>query len=439
MKFEIKIPSKKNSGEIYDRYSKFVSEPKARFFRKMGLEVVMARREGIYFFDANNRRYINCHCNGGVFNLGHRNPQIIDAVKKALDYYDIGNHHLISGPKGELAEKIVQSMHVSGHKDSEQIQKVIFGVSGGEAVDLAIKISRGFTKRKEIVSIAGGYHGHTGLAVQTGDGKFLKPFFLNEEGFLRIPFGDVSSLAMALAGKPAAIILETVPATLGMPVFSAEYMALVRKLCDKHGVTFILDEVQTGLSRTGKPWGFQHYNIIPDIVVSGKGLSGGIYPISATCFKKRYEEVFRKDPFIHISTFGGSETGCYAALKVLEIVTEKKFLANINDLSDFFADELEKLRTEFPLLLEEVRQLGLFMGLVFSDSATCLVFVKILVSNGIFAVYAANDKRVMQFLPPLITTREQGEEIMRILRKSLKEMNRIGNKFMRYAISFFMG
>ena len=430
--------TRKTAKQLRQLYADFVSTPKADFFRKMGLDIIMARREGIYFYDAQGKRYINCHCNGGVFNLGHRNGEISAAVKDALEKYDIGNHHLISAPKALLAERLAASMKLPGQTKEEEIRRVLFGSSGGEAIDLAIKIARGYTRRRGIVSLMGGYHGHTGLAVKTGDAKFLDPFNIDREGFVQIAFEDVVALEGALAQKPAAIILETVPATLGMPIISPGYMKRVRALCDEHGVVMILDEVQTGLGRTGKMWAYQHYDVSPDIVVTGKGLSGGIYPISATCFRQKFETVFEKDPFIHISTFGGAEVGCYAALRMLELVSAPEFLANVDKLSDLFLRELQALQNEFASL-KEVRQLGLFMGLVFADAASCLVFLKALIDNGIFAVYAGNDKRVLQFLPPLVTSEAEAREIVRILRQSFRDLDSIRNRLMKLVVSFMMG
>jgi len=430
--------TRKTAKRLRQLYADFVSTPKADFFRKMGLDIIMARREGIYFYDAQGKRYINCHCNGGVFNLGHRNGEIIAAVKDALEKYDIGNHHLISAPKALLAERLAASMKLPGQTKEEEIRRVLFGSSGGEAIDLAIKIARGYTRRRGIVSLMGGYHGHTGLAVKTGDAKFLDPFNIDREGFVQIAFEDVSALEGTLAQKPAAIILETVPATLGMPIISPGYMKRVRALCDEHGVVMILDEVQTGLGRTGKMWAYQHYDVSPDIVVTGKGLSGGIYPISATCFRQKFETVFEKDPFIHISTFGGAEVGCYAALRMLELVSAPEFLANVDKLSDLFLRELQALQNEFASL-KEVRQLGLFMGLVFADAASCLVFLKALIDNGIFAVYAGNDKRVLQFLPPLVTSEAEARDIVRILRQSFRDLGSIKNRLMKLVVSFMIG
>ena len=406
---------------VIQRYKKHLARYKASYFKKVGLDLVMGRREGIYFYDLTGKRYINCHCNGGVFNLGHRNPAIIAAIKAALDNYDIGNHHLISEPRSLLAERLSKSF-ATDNAESE-LTRVVFGVSGGEAADLAIKIARGYTKRQKIISIDGGYHGHTGLAASAGDAKYRNPFGLHLPDFVQVPLHDQAAMMQEISGA-AAVILETVPATLGMPLFSKAQLQEIRRQCDKHNVVLILDEIQTGLGRSGKVWAFQHYDIVPDIVISGKGLSGGIYPISATCYKEKFESVFKKDPFIHISTYGGAEVGCAASLAMLDIVSQPKFLAQVEESGRFFEESWNALKEKYPDITD-VRRLGMFMGVEFVSAADCLILVKTLLDNGVFAVYANNDKRVIQFLPPLIATKDECNEIMQLIEKALIDKRRI--------------
>lgn len=394
--------------QVISLYKRHMAVHKAAFYGRAGMDIVMGRREGIYFWDEGGRRYVNCHCNGGVFNLGHRNPAVLQALQQGLAEYDIGNHHLISAPRAALAKQLIASLLMP--KAAQQLSRVIFGVSGGEAADLAIKLARGRTGRQVVVSLEGGYHGHTGLALAAGDPRYRDPFAIHLPGYRQVPFGNLALLEKALPDA-AALILETVPATLGMPVFPPEDMRRIRTLCDQYKVPLILDEIQTGLGRTGKIWGFQHYGIVPDIVITGKGFSGGLYPVSATCYREEFESVFKKDPFIHVSTFGGAEAGCFAAMKVLEIVSDPEFLKNVEERGRWFGQEWEKLR-ETHSEIREVRRLGMFMGIVFDSPETCLVLVRALFDRGIFAVYANNDRRVLQFLPPLIVTEEQSREIM---------------------------
>jgi acetylornithine/succinyldiaminopimelate/putrescine aminotransferase len=206
--------------------------------------------------------------------------------------------------------------------------------------------------------------------------------------------------------------VETVPATFGIAVPDPDYLAQARELCHRQGSLLIVDEVQSGLGRTGKLWAVQHFGIEPDILVTGKGLSGGIYPITATCFRSELESVFHDDPFIHISTFGGSEVGCMVALKVLEISSDPAFLAHVQAVAGQFSNEYAKLQDKYPALLVRLRQLGMMMGIEMVNEMCGPLFTKAAFEAGLLSVYANNDTRVAQLLPPLIVQQEDVPEIM---------------------------
>ena len=408
-------PEFKNRKTLIKTFAQHVSRGKVTFYGRYGFTLVPHRREGSYLYDINGKKYLNLHCNGGVFNLGHRNPQIIEAVRQGLETYDIGNHHLISGPKAMLAKKLSECL-------PGDLNHVVFGVSGGEAVDLAIKLARATTGRPGIISAQGGYHGHTGLALAAGDERFKAPFGPLAPGFSQVPFDDLPALERAIGDDTAAVILEPVPATLGMPIPHPDYFRQVRRLCDQHGALFIADEVQTGLGRTGKPWAIEHFGVVPDILVTGKGLSGGIYPITATCINDRVYKFVVRNPFIHISTFGGSDLGCLAALEVLRITMNPTFLADVNRKADRFRQGLEAIQNTHRSVFKEIRQLGLFMGLRFTSGTFAMVLSKALFDNGLYAIYSANDKRVLQFLPPLTITDEEIDQTLSILDTALRHV-----------------
>jgi acetylornithine/succinyldiaminopimelate/putrescine aminotransferase len=277
----------------------------------------------------------------------------------------------------------------------------VFGVGGGEAIDLAIKVARGYTGRDVVISAQGGYHGHTGLALAAGDERYRAPFGPESPGFAQVPFGDVRALEAVVNANTAAVLLESIPATYGMLVPGEGYFAAVRELCDAHGALLIVDEVQAGLGRTGKLWGVEHFYVEPDIMVIGKGLSGGIYPITATCFREQYEAVFHADPFIHVSTFGGAEVGCPVADKVLEISSDPAFLGHVQKIAGVFCDGFRQLTARHPDVLVGLRQLGLMMGIEMVNKYCGPLFSKAAYDHGLLSVYANNDPRVAQLLPPL--------------------------------------
>jgi acetylornithine/succinyldiaminopimelate/putrescine aminotransferase len=407
---------KDNTGlkkRVIELFRDHVSSGKAEFFKKYGMDFVMGRREGPFLWDIDGeKRLFNLHCNGGVFNLGHRNSELINLLKDSLEEVDIGNHHLISRERAELAFDISQSM-------PGDLDYTIFGAGGGEAVDLAFKIARAYTGKPKIVSARGGYHGHTGLAMAAGDEKYRNPFGPAAPGFVQIPFGDPDALFTAAGKDTAAVILETVPATLGIVIPPDGYLESVREFCAGNNILLIMDEVQTGLGRTGRLWGFEHFGIIPDIIVIGKGLSGGIYPISATVIRKPLESVFHADPFIHISTFGGSEAGCRVARRVLQISSAPDFLARVNSLGKKFKAGVAMLMKKHPEYLKDFRQLGLMMGLKLADEISGPLLTKAAYDNDLLMLYANNDTSVCQFLPPLLIEDEQAGMVIEKLDKAL--------------------
>jgi acetylornithine/succinyldiaminopimelate/putrescine aminotransferase len=407
---------------VLEAFSTHVSSAKARFFHRHGMDFVMGGREGPWLCDMDGaKRLYNLHCNGGVFNLGHRDPRILASLAAAMEEMDIGNHHLMSRARAEVARHLAELLPVD-------LSCTVFGVSGGEAVDLAIKVARAATRRPIVVSALGGYHGHTGLALAAGDEKYRLPFGPTAPGFVQVRFGDLAAMDGVVDDRTAAVLLETVPATLGMVVPSAGYLRAVRRLCEERGALLILDEVQAGLGRSGKLWAFEHFGVVPDIMVLGKGLSGGLYPISATVLRRDLETVFHADPFIHISTFGGAEVGCRVADRVLEISSAPEFLSHVNELARLFREGIEGpggLVEKHRGFLKNLRQLGLLMGLALRDELCGPVLTKTAYDADLLVIYAGNDPSVCQLLPPLTMPLEDVPWVLDRLDRALKAARRL--------------
>ena len=402
---------------INERFARHISSGKAEFFAGAGIDFVMGQREGLVIRDIDGHALLDCHCNGGVFNLGHRHPRIVAALQRAAAELDIGNHHLISEARALLGEKLAEIA-------PGDINRVILGVSGGEAVDMALKLARGHTGRSRIISAQGGYHGHTGLALAAGDAQYRQPFGPPAPGFQQIPFGDLDALANVMAEDVAAVIFETIPATVGILLPPEDFYAGVRELCDRYGAVMIIDEVQTGLGRCGQFWGIDTYGVVPDIIVAGKGLSGGLYPMSATLYRDALNPFMHDNPFIHVSTCGGAEIGCHITLEVLNILTEPDFLAHVNELAAQFTQGLAVLQERHPRTLVEVRQRGLMMGLRLARPEFGPLFTRIGFSAGLLAIYANNDPSVVQLLPPLIISAAEAAQIMGRLEVTFSELEK---------------
>ena len=398
-----------------DDFRGHVNSAKADFWEDVQMPLVLGEREGPFAWDMDGKkRVFNLHTNGGTYNLGHRNPVIIETLVNALEHTDIGNGHLISRARARLGARLAALM-------PGDLDYTVFGASGGETVDLAFKVARAHTGRDLILSAQGGYHGHTGLAMAAGDEKYRAPFGPQPPGFAQVPFGDAAALENAMGPDTAAVILETIPATLGMALPPEGYFKQVRHLCDRHGAVMIMDEVQTGLGRTGKLWGFEHFDILPDMVVLGKGLSGGIYPITATVLRTPLETVFHADPHIHVSTFGGAEPGCAVALKVLEISAAPEFLDHVNQLAGRFKTGIARLAEKYDIL-ENLRQLGLFMGLKLKTADCGPLLSLAAYRHDLLMVYANNDKSVAQFLPPLVIDADQADWVIDRLDRAIADV-----------------
>ncbi|MBC8377239.1 MAG: aspartate aminotransferase family protein [FCB group bacterium] len=409
---------------VIKSFETHVSAGKAAFFKKYGMDFVMGNRDGAWIHDMDgSKRLFNCHSNGGVFNLGHRNQEIIDTLKSALDELDIGNHHFMSQERTALAQQITATM-------PDDLNICIFGVGGGEAVDLALKLACGQPGRSKIISAAGGFHGHTGLALTVGDAQYREPFGINTSNMIQVPFNNAAALAQALDPEVAAVILETVPSTLGMVMPVEGYLQKVRELCDNNGTLLIMDEVQSGLGRTGKLWAFEHAGITPDMVILGKGLSGGIYPIAATVIREPLDAIFKRDPFIHISTYGGSELGCRVAKKVLQISSEPIFLDRVQKAGRKVRAGLDRIQKKYPKFFIGIRQTGLMIGLELRDKYGGPALTKAAYDQDLLMIYANNDTSVTQFLPPLTITDEEIDLVMEKLDSAMNAARKLRTALM---------
>jgi acetylornithine/succinyldiaminopimelate/putrescine aminotransferase len=392
--------------ELLKKAAEYWNPGKVSFWQEAGTPMVIDRREGYRLFDMSGKSLIDLHLNGGTYNFGHRHPELVHVLKSGLDYFDMGNHWFPSVARAAFAEKLV--------KTAPHMKYAIFGAGGAEAVEIAMKTARYATKRRKIVSIIKGYHGHSGLSVAAGDERFTKIFLSDRpDEFLQVPFNDAGALEEVLKkGDVAAFIIETIPATYGFPMPEEGYLKTCQDLCHKYGAKFISDEVQTGLMRTGPMWGWQGYGLKPDIFVCGKGLGGGIYPISACLVNEECGQWQVEDGAAHISTAGGSELGCLVGHHVLEMLQRPEVISNIEFVSQFFATSMAEMMKRHSDLFVGVRQRGVVLGLEFDHPEGAVAVSRALYENGVWAIFSSLDKRVLQFKPGVLKDVELCQEIM---------------------------
>jgi acetylornithine/succinyldiaminopimelate/putrescine aminotransferase len=408
-------------------YAMYVSKPKAEFFKSIGLGAVQGEREGMYIRMLEGTRknkpplnLIDCRTSGGVFNLGHRHPKIIQALKEGIDAgLDIGDHHLLSEQRALLAKQIAELM-------PGNISKTQYCVGGGEAIDLAIKLARSTTKRKKIISATTGYHGVTGVALGAGGARFKDAFMWNFPDYKQVSFGNIEEFENSVDENTACVIFETIPATGGILIAKEGYFSRVRELCDELGIIMIADEVQTGLGRLGTFLGihgglYPNEKIIPDIVVLAKGMSASMYPLATCSYKPFIGEVFEQDPFIHISTTGGSELGCYVTRKMLDIISQPTFLDHVKKMGTEFGEGLKRFKEnpELKDIIMDVRGRGLMHGIEFVNERYGVGMTLRMIENGIFADYCGNKEDTIKLMPPLIIEKNHITAIMDGLEKAL--------------------
>ena len=393
--------------EVLEKSKEYWNPNKTQFWTDSGVPLVIDNREGYFLYDVSGKRLIDVHLNGGTYNLGHRNPQIVQAVTSAMDHFDIGNHHFPALARTALAEKLVKTAPFG-------MSKVIFGSGGGEAIDIALKTARSATKRTKIVSVIKAYHGHTGLALQTGDKRYSSLFLCDgSPDFVQVPFNDLQAMERAVGyDDVAAVIMETIPATYGFPLPEIGYLESVKALCEQHGTLYIADEVQTGLMRTGELWAISKHGFCPDMIVTAKGLSGGIYPISAVIVNEKCASWLYEDGFGHISTFGGAEIGAIAALVTLEISWRESTRLSVHHISEIVQNGLMGIQNDHPDWLVGIRQNGLVIGLEFCHPEGAKYVMKHLYEVGVWAIFSSLDPRVLQFKPGLLMSPLLVEELL---------------------------
>jgi acetylornithine/succinyldiaminopimelate/putrescine aminotransferase len=296
---------------------------------------------------------------------------------------------------------------------------------GGEANDAAIKFARRATKRNRVVSLDCAFHGSTGISMQAGYEKMAEFFHMKPDPdyYTHIPYNDLEKLEEVLkANDTACVIIETIPATAGFPLPIKGYHKGVEELAHKYGAMYIADEVQTGLMRSGEMWCVSKLGATPDIIVTGKGLSGGYYPMSAVIMSEEAGAWLKEDGFAHVSSFNAAELGCIVASKAMEIMSRPSTKENVAMLTNLFAKGLADMKDKYPGFLKEIRQCGVIIGLKTSHPMGGPALMKSLMKNGVWTVMANFDQSALQFKPGLLMKEETAKEVLVRLDKALEEI-----------------
>jgi acetylornithine/succinyldiaminopimelate/putrescine aminotransferase len=372
----------------------------------MSLEI--AKADNIYLIDPDGKKYIDLISGIAVSSLGHNHPKIVAAVKEQAEHH---MHVMVYGefvqsPQVQLASAISNTL-------PNPLDTVFFVNSGSEAIEGAMKLAKRYTGRHEIISCVNSYHGSTHGALSLGSQETFKQAFMPlVPGIKHIRFASKEDLEQ-INNKTAAVIVETVQGEAGVRVASKSYFQALKKRCDETETLLILDEIQTGFGRTGAFWGFEHYEIIPDIITTAKGMGGGM-PIGAFISSNQIMSVLQTDPVLgHITTFGGHPVSCAASLALLKELQSTKIYQLAEEKASLFRKYLVNPK------IREIRHIGLMMAIELESFEQGSAVIEKCMALGLITDWFLFCDNAIRIAPPLIINEHQIKDACDILLEAL--------------------
>lgn len=370
-------------------------------------DVALKEGKGCYAYDEDGKKYLDVSSGIGVNSLGYCDEGWVKAVTEQASSIQHMSNYFYSPQTSKLAETLCSLTPFT---------KACFGNSGAEANECAIKLARKYSfdkygkDRNEIISLNNSFHGRTVTTLSaTGQDVFHNYFFPFTEGFSYAEANDIESVKAKITDKTCAVLIECVQGEGGVNILNKDFVKEVRSLCDEKDILLIVDEVQTGIGRTGKLFCYENFNIVPDIITVAKGLGGGL-PIGACLCTQKLENVMQ--PSTHGTTFGGNPVVCAGANYVLSVVANEDFLNEVNKKGDYLKEKLLKING-----VKSVRNLGLMVGIELEKGDAHQIAVKC-VENGLLIITA---KSLLRMLPPLNISYKEIDEAVEILEKTIRE------------------
>ncbi|MEW6277410.1 MAG: aspartate aminotransferase family protein [Candidatus Eremiobacterota bacterium] len=411
-------------GRLFDEqiglHERHLNPSMARNLRALGTGLIEWRGEGAYMLDPRGKRYYDCIGAGGALGLGHCHPDVIAAVKQQLDRFNISTRIGLvpaqANLMARLAEKVVGDLPFG-----------YFGSTGTESVEAALKLARLVTNRPGFIGMRMGYHGmSTGTLSVSGIDYWRQGVPLLPECRL-VPYGETVALEQALDSSVAAVVLEPVQWASACTVATPAYLRKVRELCDRNGSLLILDEIQSGLGRTGRWWAYEESGVVPDILCVGKVLSGGVIPISATMYSPRVRQAEEMRPLFNNSTFGGNPLACAAALATLDVMERDRLVERAAELGRQLEQGFDELCRDYPDLGQGHKGIGLMRCLKVPTPAAGLAVQEMMRDNYqclVTAMIHAPD--VLRVSPPFVSTDQDMGNLLEAFRDLFAYLRKIG-------------
>ena len=380
--------------------------------------------QGSLLYDLTGRRFIDCLGGYGIYSAGIRHPKIVKAVADQLQRMPLSSQELIDPLRGALAELL-------GEIAPGDLQYSFFINNGTDAVEGAYKLARLYTGRTNFISSIRGFHGKScGSLSLMGKWEYREPFLPLLPGVQFVEFGDAEAVedelykADATGKGVAAVIMEPIQGEAGAIVPPDDFWPRIRKACDEYGALLIADEVQTGMGRTGKMFGVEHWNTVPDILCLGKALGGGVMPLSAFVSTPKIWSVLEKNPFIHTSTFGGNPLACAAGIAAIHVTLEEDLVGQAHKKGRYLLGELVALQMRYDRVLRKAQGKGLLLGLEFENTEIGYKVVANLFKRGVLVAGTLTNSRVVRIEPALNIADALIDEVLDILEETLKEVDR---------------
>ena len=365
--------------------------------------------------DTQGRSFLDCLGGFGIFNVGHRNPAVVSAVEHQLAKQPLHSQELLDPLRAMLAKTLATLA-------PGKLKYCFFSNSGTESIEAALKLAKAYQSPKgkfTFIATSGAFHGKSlGALSATAKSTFRKPFMPLLPGFRHVPFGDIDAMRTMFSecrktgDDVAAVILEPIQGEGGVILPPEGYLPGVRKLCDEFGVLMILDEVQTGMGRTGKMFACEHENVQPDILCLAKALGGGVMPIGATVATEDVFSVLFDNPFLHTTTFGGNPLACAAALATIHVLLEENLPGQAARKGEFLLNGFRQLADRYPQLVAEVRGKGMLMALEFVDNEIGYQFSSEMFRQQVLVAGTLNNAKTIRIEPPLTLSDAECQQVL---------------------------